>query len=99
MDTDTNTLSLDRATGGTVPLAWLDDAGVEIDISEADVTFYVKDIFTLVPTLDPENPKGRLLTFTAALAQSLGNRAHDYLITIDGVPSRGLIMASGFVPE
>ncbi|MEG3162989.1 hypothetical protein U1701_00095 [Sphingomonas sp. PB2P19] len=94
-----STLTLDKAAGGTVPLAWTDDKGAEIDISAADVMLYVNGGFSIVPGSDPNNSKGRLFEFTPTMAQSLGSNPHDYLILIDGTPARGWIVATGFVPE
>lgn len=95
------TITLDRAADEYLPFERFDDAGVEIDISRADIRFVVEKGFTLIPTLNPSNPKGRLLHFTVAHAQSLKSATRDYmLLQIENQDStvllRGKISAIGF---
>lgn len=101
MLTTEGNIILDRAADEYLPLEWYDDAGVEIDISQADIRFIVDKGFTLIPTRNPSNPKGRLLHFTEVHAQSLKSNTRDYMLRLtqgqdDTVLLRGTISASGF---
>ena len=98
---ETGSITLHRAADEKIELVWFNDAGEEIDISTADLRFVVEKGFTLVPVLDPKNPKGRLLHFTEQHAISLGNYVSRYVILItdgeDETPLwEGTIKAAGF---
>lgn len=93
---------LDKAADLLLPLSWRDDTGAEIDISAADLTFSVKNKFTLIPLPDPDNPLGRLLHFTEQHAAELGSNARDYMLRLaEGehhtVLMRGTLTATGWL--
>jgi hypothetical protein len=101
MLTTEGNLILDRAADEYLPLEWYDDAGAEIDISQADLRFIVDKGFTLVPIMNPGNSKGRLLHFTEQHAASLKSNTRDYMLlltqgTDNTVLMRGKISATGF---
>ncbi len=101
MLTQEGNITLDRAADEYLPLEWFDDAGVEIDISLADIRFVVDKGFTLIPTTNAGNPKGRLLHFTEAHALSLKSNTRDYILLVTQgqdatVLLRGKISATGF---
>lgn len=94
-------ITLDRAADLYVPLSWFDDSGNEIDISNADIVLAVKNGFQITPDLNPDNPKGRLIHFTEAHAQSLGSNPKDYMILVtegedNTVLLRGTIKSVGW---
>lgn len=93
-----DTLTLDNAVDNLLPFSWADDKGVAIDISGSDVVLYVRTCFNVTAGLDPNNPKGRLFEITAAQAQTLGSKTHEYLVIIDGTAIRGTITSTGWVP-
>ncbi len=101
MLTQEGNITLDRAADEYLPFEWFDDAGVEIDISSADIKFVVDKGFTLIPASNPSNPKGRLLHFTEAHALSLKSATRDYMLLLTQgengtVLLRGKISATGF---
>lgn len=95
-------ITLNRAADEYIPLSWVDDQGVEIDISQADLRFIVDKGFTLVPDRDPNEAKGRLLHFTELHAQSLTKPRQYVLLLTQGsdntVLLSGTIDATGFKP-
>lgn len=94
-------ITLDRAADLYVPFSRFSDAGVELDISAANLRFIVQGGFQLTPGLDAGNAKGRLLHFTEAHAQSLGGKPRSYMLLLtEGddhtVLLRGMIAATGW---
>lgn len=101
IDVETGSITLHRAADEKIELVWFNDAGEEIDISTADLRFVVEKGFTLVPDLDPQNPRGRLLHFNEQHAISLGNYVSRYVVLLsDGENDtplwEGTIKAVGF---
>jgi hypothetical protein len=99
---DAGNITLNRAADEYIPMSWVDDAGVEIDISQADLRLIVDKGFTLLPDRDPGNAKGRLLHFTELHAQSL-TKPRDYILLLtqgsdNTVLMSGTISAVGFKP-
>ena len=97
---DSGNITLQRGGDVLIPFARKLN-GVVVDLSTAQLELRVKDRFTLTPTPNPANAKGRLLTFTEYHAGLLGRKEHDFQVVltvgdIDTIIWSGTIKAEGF---